>query len=161
MAELPRIESGDVPQANIIARVVELVRAVARDGRLQSFPHKRDRAFYFKAARALGLVEGYAPTPRGRSLAELEGPHLAAALREAFQQSRVGRAWLDWQGASSIDGIDAGAAQRFLAERSNIAQTTQRRRASTLTHWVRALQAAASGELVLAPHIWASRASLE
>jgi superfamily II DNA or RNA helicase len=129
----PHLDSSLIPQADRILRVIELVRAIAAGSPLDL--DARDSAYYRQASRVLGFLDtNGAPTPAGLEL--ISSPRPKACLRTAFQHSAVGRAWMAYQGATSIEQLDPQQAVPFLQTRTGMSQATVSRRASTLRAWV-------------------------
>jgi len=139
------VESADVPQANLLPRVIEMTQArmtfSCADG-VPGFEHVRDRAYYTRAAQVLGLLDRYsAPTLLGRRIVRAEPAEAHALLRFAFERSDVGAAWMYWAGASSTSGICGSTSEAFLTDCTTLSSSTAHRRAKTLRRWVEYLQA--------------------
>lgn len=135
------LRSVDVPQANILARVVSHVR----DAHATSASERRDRDFeyYSRAAQILGwLDDDRRPTASGIAL--LEKSDRLPRMRIAFAASAVGRAWLEWSEVESVRELDRATAEAFLKEASELAESTATRRAATLRQWLDALQASSA-----------------
>lgn len=141
----PVVSGLEVPQANQILRVRELVRLLAANDmeRLAAvFADPRDRAFYFTAARILGLVEGRELlTSAGMKLAAAEGELIYRGLAAGFETSIVGKAWLEWAGVRDVRSLEPNQAKAFLDDRgTSLKRSTRNRRASTLRAWIRDLR---------------------
>lgn len=140
------MESVDIPQADSLDRlreVVNAVRAGRRDPRaVGTYAHLSDRhaSYYLHAARVLGLAEEtdakhWTVTPRGRELLDAT-PHSAAetsALRRAIAQSVILRAIAP--GLLGTEPPDAKKLARRIGDIGLLAPATAMRRARTLLAW--------------------------
>lgn len=139
------VASKDVPQANSLERIYDLLRCLAAktpDPFASNFPHVRDRAYYRRAAEILGVIDDDGElTVLGRCIAQ-SPPSLANEMfAEVFVHSEVGRSWLAWATETSLQGLRAEDASRFLRESCFMSPVTRYRRAKTLESWVRVFQA--------------------
>lgn len=143
--DLPRLTSGEVPQANSLERVVGLLRFRLKNPsglNAPGFRHLRDLSYYLQACRILQLTNAEdAVTALGRSVAAAAPQAVRRALADAFVGSTVGSAWLRWKGASDIRVLEPASANAFLAECSELPPAMRSRRASTLGTWVKWLVA--------------------
>lgn len=144
----PDVESIDVPQADDLDRVFRIVELLAegndltvkglgiRDAGEVTAP--RQIGYYRHAARILGLIERFGGlTASGLQIASLKDRK--DRLRRAvvfFEQSVVGRAWLDWSCVETAQELDGSMAEKFLEERTKVGGATRRRRAGTLQRWL-------------------------
>jgi len=140
MASPPPLTTRDIPQANSAPRLLELLQYLAT-GESQhiaaEFSHKRDRLFYMSAGRALDLIEQDSRlSETGRSLSGLRGDEAVRGFGQALADSKLGKAWLRWQGARTVQELDPSRTADFLAACSALSRATCARRASTLNRWL-------------------------
>ncbi|WP_437982660.1 hypothetical protein [Sorangium sp. So ce117] len=144
-AQPTRLASSEVPQANVLARVLHLVQHLERHGGRHAAPgfdDGRDIDYYTQAARILGLVDAdYAVTDAGRDVLGLSGSDQCSRLAELFSATRCGTAWLAWAGVDSLAMLDPGTAAAFLVARSDFGVKLRARRASTLRRWIECFRA--------------------
>lgn len=102
----------------------------------------RDRAYYRRAAKILGVIDDDSElTVLGRCIAQ-SPPTLAYEMfAEVFAHSEVGRGWLAWAKETSLQGLRAEDANRFLRESCFMSAVTRHRRANTMESWLRIFQA--------------------
>lgn len=138
------VDSVQIPQANALPRVVEMVRARTMYGcayGVPGFDHPRDRAFYTRAAVLLGLLdEHHGATLLGWRILHASSRDAHALLRLAFERSAVGAAWLEWVGVRITAALCASTAEAFLRDCTPLAPSTVERRAMTLRAWLEYLQ---------------------
>ena len=128
----PRLDTACVPQADRILRVGDLVRAAVEG--VEADLDQRDLNYYRGAARILGLLDrSGSPTTGGIQVARCASPRIP--LREAFEDSDVGRAWLAYAGVGKLRELDPESAEDFLAACTSLSRTTIVRRAATLRAW--------------------------
>ncbi|HYI01145.1 helicase-related protein [Hyalangium sp.] len=140
MASPPTLTTRDIPQANSASRLLELLQYLAT-GESQhittEFSHQRDRLFYLSAGRALGLIEQDSRLSKvGRWLSGLRGDEAVRGFGQALADSKLGKAWLRWQGARKVLELDPSRTEDFLAACSALSRATRKRRASTLNRWL-------------------------
>ncbi|WP_437713001.1 SNF2-related protein [Sorangium sp. So ce448] len=135
-----RLASNDVPQANVLARVLHLVQHLEHRGDRHAAPgfnDERDVHYYTQAARILGLIDvDLAVTDAGRRVLGLSGSDQCSRLAGLFAATPCGAAWLAWAGVDSLGRLDPGTASAFLAACSNFGAKLRARRASTLRRWL-------------------------
>jgi len=137
------LSSDEVPQANVLERVVQRVRARVHGGVVVTSgagDHARDVHYYLQAARILGLLDDSGdPTAEGIAVTRAAGDALSVQLVAAFSRSRAGARWISWSEAASLGTVDPDSAEDFLRACSALSPATARRRAGTLRHWWRTL----------------------
>ncbi len=85
----------------------------------------------------MGLIEeGSRLTKTGHWLSRLRGDEAARGFGQAFAESKLGKMWLRWQGARTVQELDPSRAEDFLAACSALSRATRKRRASTLSRWL-------------------------
>ncbi len=146
------VESSMIPQFDSLERILQAVEILRDRGVLtkDTIDLSHRHVNYVKhAARVLGLVspEG-AVTPVGRRALTLGEARRGAMLRERFEQSPCGEAWLKWSHASSIDGVDPASAESFLQQRSDLPPAMIQRRGRTLRRWCEQLRSASGAAAV-------------
>lgn len=141
VAAAPSIAKELVPQANTPERLVKALE-LTRDGlpvderSLGVSP--RQVGYYTDAVKLLGLLsEEGRLTCAGRALLTLEGNARWARFAIAFEQSACGQAWVAWCRVKSICNVDPDTAAPFVGQVTSLADTTFKRRASTLRRWWR------------------------
>ena len=148
--EQPSIVAADVPQADNLQRVMDLVEHVV-DGRkitpqLVGGSSRRQVGYYTHAARILGLLDGaQEPTDRARILARMrpDRRQQLEAVANWFTQSAIGRSWMLWADVTVLCELKPETALPFLgAQNVKLGASTHKRRAKTLENWVRVLQSA-------------------
>ncbi|XXT18674.1 SNF2-related protein [Sorangium sp. So ce429] len=144
-AQPTRLASSEVPQANALARVLDLVQHLERHGGRHAAPGFDDGPdvdCYTQAARILGLVDAdRAVTDAGRDVLGLSGSDQCGRLAALFSATPCGAAWLAWAGVDSCAMLDPGTAVAFLAARSDLGVKTRALRASTLRRWIACFRA--------------------
>ena len=148
-----RVLSHDVPQANILERVIDFASLLIQ---YPSSPltvrqkflevHEityRSFSYYRRSAEILGLAdEREQPTTAcymlNRSLTQEKKIRF---LAYQFISSKVGSAWFKWQNANDLLEIQPDTATDFLlAVCPSLSEITVQRRAQTLKSWVRIFQ---------------------
>lgn len=148
-----RVLSHDVPQANILERVIDFASLLIQ---YPSSPltvrqkflevHEityRSFSYYRRSAEILGLAdEREQPTTAcymlNRSLTQEKKIRF---LAYQFISSKVGSAWFKWQNANDLLEIQPDTATDFLlAVCPSLSEITVQRRAQTLKSWVRMFQ---------------------
>lgn len=138
-----KITSLDVPQANELSQVYQAAFAMEAKGFVEhsdisNIGTPRQVAYYLQAARILGLLDKKNwPTSRtkilGSANSDAERKKIVAFF---FEDSEVGRAWLEWARESRMSSINPNTAEAFLiACVPSLSENTARRRASTLVQW--------------------------
>ncbi|CDH06821.1 conserved hypothetical protein [Xenorhabdus bovienii str. oregonense] len=134
-----------VPQANIITKVFEIVNLKWQDKRLNlqsTGLDDRHILYYIHAAKVLGFISNSGTvTALGQQLAEASQDRRLRIAARSFESSHCGWAWVTWSGANNINGIDPKTAEEFLLDKClSLSMKTINRRASTLSQWCEALQ---------------------
>ncbi|MDR0219365.1 MAG: hypothetical protein LBI71_10920 [Enterobacteriaceae bacterium] len=134
-----------VPQANIIIKVFEIVNLKWQDKRLDlesTGLDDRHVLYYIHAAKILGFISNNgAVTALGHQLSESSQDKRLRIAARSFESSHCGWAWVTWSGANNINGIDPKTAEEFLLDKCiSLSAKTIKRRASTLRQWYEALQ---------------------
>ncbi|MGK3988468.1 hypothetical protein WME99_35825 [Sorangium sp. So ce136] len=143
-AALRTIESVDIPQANNLDRVFQIVQLIAGGDEVDAEVleiEPRQVAYYRRAAKILGfLTESEELTAAGRLIARLaSGDRLRAAVVH-FESSVCGDAWIQWsKGRTLLDVKPETAAEFIIASVPGLSEDTARRRAQTLNAWYHAL----------------------
>lgn len=140
--EYHRLSSADIPQADTLGRVFEIVGHIADDRELTLSllnVTRRQINYYKQAARILGLLtkEG-GLTPAGYNIAKFHGDptqQLIDTVRH-FESSKCGRAWIRWSKAQTLADVSEESALAFLREVApTLSEDTARRRSKTLETW--------------------------
>ncbi|MGL6482638.1 DUF6575 domain-containing protein [Aeromonas caviae] len=135
------ISSAQIPQANDINRIIRYIDAKATMTPFTSETEQitsRQVSYYETAAKILGFVNGVNMlTPVGYKLHGIDNQQdKLRLLRDRFEQSLCGWAWMQYNGAASINEVDPDSATEFLTQYSiGLSQDTARRRAATLRNW--------------------------
>jgi hypothetical protein len=145
-----RVDSEDVPQADALVRVFELVKHVVRHATLPSPEEfdadKRQVNYYRRAAEILGYLSADRTGLPTHAASYIARASREARLRHALQRfevSNVGNAWLSWAECSRLSEVDPETAEAFLLEISiGLSPDTIKRRAKTLRSWYEALRPA-------------------
>ncbi len=143
-ASLRTIDSADVPQADDINRVFDIVEKIARHEEVSAEAiriTKRQVNYYRRAAKILGLVtESDELTAAGRLIARLGGDARLKTTLVYFESSICGDAWIRWSGGKNLLDVKPETAIDFLlACVPGLSEETARRRAVTLSAWYRIL----------------------
>lgn len=149
-AALRTLDSRDIPQADDIERVFNLVELAASHGTQGTHGHAvaaalavvpRQVAYYRRAAGILGLVSPSGEvTPAGRLIARLGPEERLRATVVHFESSPCGDAWIRWSSGRTLLDVDPRVAADFLlASVPGLSASTAARRARTLQAWHRAL----------------------
>ncbi|MEQ8568423.1 MAG: hypothetical protein RMA76_26110 [Deltaproteobacteria bacterium] len=147
----PLVLSRDVPQADTLARVVELTRLfVERPGEIELVRERfisrdgitgRQFSYYRRASETLGLLTftGH-PTRAGALLARVGDARRSEILRHQFSVSEVGAAWLRWAQVDSVEELHSRSAFAFVRDVApSLSESTARRRSRTLVGWLEEL----------------------
>lgn len=140
-----RIPSGDVPQANDLAKVFRFVELV-HSGEYPT-PESLDVVgrqvnYYRRAAEILGYLKDGRLSPGGRLLARARKAERWQSALERFTASDVGSAWIEWCEVSTLLEIEPTSAVDFLREVTvGLSEATVKRRAATLESWHERLEA--------------------
>ncbi|MGC1095758.1 DUF6575 domain-containing protein [Pantoea agglomerans] len=136
------VSSIQVPQANIIEKVFEVVDL--KWNNIIVCPEtisleERHVLYYIHAAKTLGFLSNSgAITALGQQIAMAkkdENKRLRIAAR-AFESSHCGWAWVMWNNVDNIKEIDPASAENFLMDKCHsLSKKTIKRRASTLRKW--------------------------
>lgn len=135
-----KVSSSQVPQANDIDKLFEIVDTVARNELLATDVLKltpRQIKYYIHAAYTLGYLTRYGSlTALGEQVSVSEYETKMKMSAHSFQNSTCGWAWIRWAGVSNISELDANSAVDFLLTQcSSLSDTTSKRRATTLRKW--------------------------
>ena len=138
------IDSADVPQADDLDRVFDVVDRIARHEEVSAEAigiTKRQVDYYRRAAKILGfLEESDALTAAGRLIARLGADDRLRTTVVYFESSICGDAWIRWsEGKTLLDVKPDTAVDFLLASVPGLAEETARRRAVTLNAWYRVL----------------------
>lgn len=140
-----RIPSGDVPQANDLAKVFRFVELV-NSGEYPT-PESLDVVdrqvnYYRRAAEILGYLADGRLTPGGRLLARASKAARWQSALERFTASDVGSAWIEWCEVSTLLEIEPTSAADFLRDVTvGLSEATVKRRAASLESWLAQLEA--------------------
>lgn len=142
-----KLETGEIPQANELERIFDLVDCVAT-GRLVTpdsigVTTERQVQYYKAASRLLSLLAEPTDvlTRTGWLLHVAKGnEERYRRISTAFEASACGQAWLEWANATRLSEIPADSGEGFLADRSALAGDTVSRRASTINRWLEKLR---------------------
>ncbi len=137
-----RVDGRDVPQANSVEEVLQVVDAILQHGEatvddVDNLGTERQIAYYKHGARILGLLDDdNLPTERARALVGRSVAQRLVLLAVYFEDSAIVREWRRWSGKESLVDLDPSTAQDFIAQTvSGLTGTTIGRRASTLRKW--------------------------
>lgn len=148
------LDSEDVPQANLLDRVFQLVEHVLHNGVLPTADEldvdKRQVNYYRRAAEILGYLSddrSGLPTPAATYVARASGHARLRHALQRFEASRVGTAWITWSNGARLCDVERDSAEAFLSERAvGLSPSTVRRRAKTLVAWYDAFAAVFDAE---------------
>jgi hypothetical protein len=143
-AALRTIDSRDIPQANDLDRVFQVVEMVSNHealdpDRLGITP--RQVSYYRRAAMILGfLSESDELTPAGKQMARLSAAERLRVTVVHFESCVCGNAWIQWSGKKTLREVQPESATEFLRRCvPGLSDYTAARRAQTLIAWYRAL----------------------
>ena len=138
------ISSAQVPQANDLEKLFEIV-----DKRANNIPlipaelrlTQRQIQYYLHAASTLGFINNNGPaTALGKQVSMANNATKMKMTARSFQSSPCGWAWLNWSEVDDIRSLNADTATDFLLEKcATLADSTSKRRATTLKKWCREL----------------------
>lgn len=138
-----RVDGRDVPQANSVKEVIQVVDAIIQHGEatvddVDNLGTPRQIAYYKHGARILGLLDDdNLPTERARALVGRTHSQRLVLLAVYFEDSAIVRGWRRWSGKTSIVDLEPSTALEFIAQTvSGLTGTTIGRRASTLRRWL-------------------------
>ncbi len=139
------VDSLDVPQADDLAKVFRFVDIIASG----KYPEPEDLDvvprqinYYRRATEILGYLDDGVLTPAGWQIASLPTDDRFRSAVVHFESSHVGRAWIHWSQARSLDQVDPSSAQEFLDSRAlGLRGDTVARRAKSLAKWCQILLA--------------------
>ncbi|MNZ41341.1 hypothetical protein D3C78_588890 [compost metagenome] len=143
------IDSGKVPQANDIDRLIEIVALRAAGEKLNhenidGLTSDRQVKYYTDAAYCLGLLnKNKSITSAGRFLcSKVSQDAKYRYLAERFESSDFGWAWMKWAGVSRMNELDESSAVDFIYKCvKGLNKATAKRRSSTLATWLSKLKA--------------------
>lgn len=141
-----RLATSEIPQANELERMFDLVDRVASAEEVTraSIGVTTDRQVqYYKAAsRLLSLLAEPtdALTRVGWLLHVAKGEDRYRRVCTAFEASSCGQSWIEWASATKLSDIPANSGEAFLADRSELTGDTVSRRASTINRWLEKLR---------------------
>ncbi|HBC3486402.1 TPA: hypothetical protein KDY96_003252 [Vibrio parahaemolyticus] len=138
------IDSGKVPQANDLDRVIEIVCRIVggekiRHENIDGLSSQRQVQYHTDAAYCLGLLnKNLSVTSAARFLAAVENKEIQYKfLADRFESSEFGWAWMKWSQVNRMSELDEGTARDFISECvKGLNETTSKRRASTLATWL-------------------------
>lgn len=134
------VVSADIPQANDIDKVFDLVTQLRATGEMPA-PESlgivaRQVNYYRRAAEILGYLRDGVLTPATSLIATAPRQIRLRHALSRFEASEVGNAWLRWAECSRLRDVDPASAERFLSEVSvGLSPATIKRRAKTLSAW--------------------------
>lgn len=141
-----RLRTADVPQADDLDRVIDVVEAV-QDGakrdveiaaKLGEYDPRQGR-YYRLAAELLGLITNEANnseiTKLGRDFVERENTEREALLPQIVLNSKLFRALMPFL-KRHPDGITRSEILEFVLSLTDLAETTVERRLTTITNWL-------------------------
>lgn len=130
-----RVESLDVPQANVIDKVFEIAEQISHASTIEM--DVRDINYYRRAAKILGLIDEKTDTltAAGRQIIRLNKEDRLKTAVILFETSTVGEAWISFSNGKTLLDIDVGTAESFLVQRSTLTGDTIKRRAKVLRAW--------------------------
>jgi hypothetical protein len=141
-----RLATGEIPQANELERVFDLVDRVAAGEAVtrESIGVTTDRQVqYYKAAgRLLSILAEPtdALTRTGWLLHVAQGDERYRRMCAAFEASSCGQSWIEWAGKTKLSEVPPKSGEAFLADRSELTGDTISRRASTINRWLAKLR---------------------
>lgn len=142
------VDSINVPQANNIDRVIDIVKKRDRGEKLNhenidGINSPRQVKYHTDAACCLGLLKkNLSVTSAGRFLAsKLDEASQYEFLADRFESSDFGWSWMKWSGVSTMVDLDPSTAASFINECvAGLNEETAGRRATTLTKWLEVLK---------------------
>jgi hypothetical protein len=138
-SQIQRLGTDLIPQADDLARAFRVVELTAshREVTPDSLDVVSRQVSYYKhACRVLGyLNEENALTLAGKQLVGLEAQDRIRTTVVQFERSECGYAWIKWSDGRTLRDVRADSAQDFLTQRSELSESTVRRRAQTLRAW--------------------------
>lgn len=143
-ASLRAIDSADIPQADDLDRVFDIVERIARHEEVSAETigiTKRQVDYYRRATKILGLVaDSDELTAAGRLIARLGVDDRLRTTVVYFESSICGDAWIRWSDGKTLRDVKPETALDFLlASVPGLSKDTARRRAVTLSAWYRIL----------------------
>jgi hypothetical protein len=137
------VSSRAIPQFDSIARILQAVTILSR-GVLSSDTidlSPRHVNYVKQAARVLGLLSNTDElTGVGQRAVEHPPERRRKLLMQQFEKSECGKAWLDWAGASDLDGLDPTSGSAFLTACTDLPKSMVARRGRTLRRWAEELR---------------------
>lgn len=138
------IDSGKVPQANNIDRLIDVVmRRVSGEiltyENVDGLTSDRQVKYYTEAAYCLGLLnKNRSATSAARSLCLKQSKDAKYRyLAERFESSDFGWAWMKWARVSRMNELNESSATEFISTCvKGLSQRTAKRRSSTLSTWL-------------------------
>ncbi|ENP8415199.1 DUF6575 domain-containing protein [Vibrio alginolyticus] len=138
------IDSGKVPQANDLDRVIDIVCRIVNGEKIvhdniDGLSSKRQVQYYTDAAYCLGLLnKNLSVTSAARFLAATSTKEIQYKfLADRFESSEFGWAWMKWSKVNRMAELDESTAQNFIAECvRGLNDATSKRRSSTLATWL-------------------------
>lgn len=142
-----KLFSSEVPQANDIQRVFQLLELTKRAGGRPNASEfgldPRQLNYYRSAAEVLHFLDPdheWRLTDAALRVVSLDGDQRLAFTAVEFEATRVGRAWIEWSRARTLCDVNVESSTDFLgATVVDLSSATLKRRAMTLTAWARAL----------------------
>lgn len=142
------VDSINVPQANNIDRVIDIVKKRDRGEYLnheniEGINSPRQVKYHTDAACCLGLLKkNLSVTSAGRFLAsKTDKASQYEFLADRFESSDFGWSWIKWAGVNSMIDLDPFTASDFINECvAGLNEETAGRRATTLTKWLQVLK---------------------
>lgn len=140
-----RIQSSDIPQADDLGRVFQVLRLMARRQEVNAASlgdiTPRHVSYYKQAARVLGLLDADSlPTSAGQVFGTLTEAEQLRSCAMRFESSPCGAAWLQWSHKRILPELEPESAKQFLDECAvGLSDDTRQRRAQTLKAWCKEL----------------------
>ena len=142
------VDSINVPQANNIDRVIDIVKKRDRGEKLNhenidGINSQRQVKYHTDAACCLGLLKkNLSVTSAGRFLAtKTDKASQYEFLADRFESSDFGWSWMKWSGVKTMLELDPLTASDFINECvGGLNEETAGRRATTLTKWLQVLK---------------------
>lgn len=142
------IDSIKVPQANDIDKMLQVLRMM-NDGtplipeNIEGLTTPRQVQYYTRAAYAyeLATLDEQLTTAGHFVISQPDRNSQYQILADRFESTDFGWAWMRWARVQYMTELDPKTAADFLiASVPDLSEVTARRRASTLEHWLKALQ---------------------
>jgi hypothetical protein len=135
-----KIDSNDVPQANLLDRVFRIVDMCVNGEEISAETlkvKKRQVDYYRRATKILGFMsESNKLTSAGRQLSRLQLEERLRATVVHFESSICGEAWIRWAKKRTLLEIEPETARDFIEQCvAGLSSATAERRAQSLISW--------------------------